>query len=94
MKLSDIRDDAQVFAKDGQVAIGAVRRVTPHGIEVHIENYGEVKLTQDHIAAIHDGKVVLAIDKLSDDLLVAIGHAHDLELNDIADRGKDDPPVS
>ncbi len=94
MKLSDIENDAQVFAKEGQVAIGAVRRVMPGAIEVHIENYGQVKLTQNQISAIHDGKVVLAINKLSDDLRAAIDHAHDRELNDVADRGKNDPPVS
>jgi hypothetical protein len=93
MQLSDIENDAQVFAKEGQVAIGAVRRVMPGAIDVYIENHGEVKISQDQISAIHDGKVVLAVDKLSEEVRTAIEHAHDLELGDIAGRGKNDPPV-
>lgn len=64
----------------------------PGTIEVHIENYGQVMLTLNQISTIHDGKVVLAIDKLSDDLRAAIAHDH--ETKDVADRGKDDPPVA
>ncbi|WP_162798602.1 hypothetical protein [Sulfitobacter sp. SK012] len=94
MQLSDIENDAQVFAEEGQVAIGAVRRVMPGSIEIYIENYGQTTLTQDQILAIHDGKVVLAIDKLSNELRTAIVHAHDRELSDLAGRGKNDPPVS
>ncbi len=93
MQLSDIENDAQVFAKEGQVAIGAVRRVMPGTIDVYIENHGQVQITLDQISAIHDGKVVLMIDKLSDDLRAAIEHAHDRELNDITDRWKNDPLV-
>ncbi len=93
MQLSDIENDAQVFAKEGQVAIGAVRRVMPGSVDVYIENYGQAKITLDQVSAIHDGKVVLAVDRLSEDLRVAIEHAHDRELGDIAGRGKNDPPV-
>jgi hypothetical protein len=93
MQLSEIENEAQVFVKEGQVAIGAVRRVMPNAIDVYIENHGEVKISQDQISAIHDGKVVLAVDKLSEEVRTAIEHAHDLELDDIAGRGKNDPPV-
>ncbi len=62
-------------------------------LDVYIENYGPVKITLDQISAIHDGKIVLTIDKLSEDLRTAIEHAHDRELDDIAGRGKNDPPV-
>lgn len=93
MQLSDIESDAQVFAKEGQVAIGAVRRVMPGAIEVYIENHGQAEITLDQISAIHDGKVVLIIDKLPDDLRAAIDHAHDLERKSIWDSRRYDPLV-
>lgn len=70
------------------------RCVMPSIIDVYIENHGLVKITQNQISAIHDGKVVLAIDKSSDDLRAAIEYAHDRELDDVADREKNDPKVS
>lgn len=94
MKLAEIQKDAQVFAQEGQVAVGAVRQVKPSSIEVYVENYGQVELTPDQISSAHDGKVVLALDKLSDDLRAAIAHAHDRELPDVAGRGENDPPVT
>lgn len=79
MRLSDIRRDWQVFARDGAVAIGAVRDVSATAIEVYIEAYGDVTLDPDQIASAHDEKVVLDLAALPEDLRDAIKRAHDGE---------------
>ena len=86
MPLSRIATDWEVFARDGEVAVGAVREVHRDHLVVHIENHGEVELTADQIDHADEGKVVLALDRLSDDLRTAISHAHDGELPDVAER--------
>ena len=79
MGFRDIREEWAVVAGEGQPPIGAVRRVGGGSVTAHIENYGEIDLTVSHVAAAHDGKVVLALDALSPELRDAVGHAHDRE---------------
>lgn len=79
MNTSAIGEEWAVFAHDGEVSIGAVRRIQPEGLLVYIENYGEVKLHKKDVARASEGKVVLQPDCLSRDVLDAIAHAHDRE---------------
>jgi hypothetical protein len=43
-----------VFAKEGTVGVGALRRVTPQALFVHIEAHGEVPVSANQIARAHD----------------------------------------
>lgn len=68
-----------VFCREGGPSVGAVRNVHPHELVIDIEGLGDVSIPADHIAAVHAGKVVLAFDKLSAEVRVAVQHANDDE---------------
>jgi hypothetical protein len=72
-----IGDDV-VAHKDGQ-RFGAVREVHPHELVIDIENFGDVRLAAGAVLAVHDGKVVVDVRKLPDQIQSAVRHAHDLE---------------
>ena len=79
MRFENITPEAQVFASEGTVGIGGVRRIDKDTLLIHIENYGEFHLRRDQIKAAHDGKVILDVEKLPADVQHAISHAHDRE---------------
>ncbi|WP_102110158.1 hypothetical protein [Oceaniglobus roseus] len=79
MSLSNIQREWEVFATLGKPGIGAVREVMRDHLLVHVEGYGEVPVTADQISEAHDGKVMLDMDALNDELRAAIAHAHDAE---------------
>ena len=79
MSSREIREEWAVFAHDGDVSIGAVRRIQSNALLVYIENYGELTLHKKDVAWAGEGKVVLAPDCLSQKVLNAIAHAHDQE---------------
>lgn len=79
MALSDIRVEDEIFAAEGAVGVGAVRRVTPRRLLVQIEGWGEVEIGPEEIASAHDGKVVLRTAALDPALAAHLGHAHDGE---------------
>ena len=79
MPLSTIRVEDEVFAREGEIGIGAVRDVRPATLLVHFEGYGEVEIGPDQIAAAHDGKVVLRPETLPQDLQDRLDHIHDGE---------------
>jgi hypothetical protein len=79
MSLSEIAPEWQVFAEEGAIGVGAVRKVTPRALVVYIEAYGEVPVTAAQIASAHDGKVVLKVETFDSRTQEAIRHAHDRE---------------
>lgn len=79
MSFSAITEDWAVFAHDGDVSIGAVRRIQSNGLLIYIENYGEVTFGKRDVARASEGKVVLRPGCLSGEVLDAIAHAHDRE---------------
>ncbi|MBX7484097.1 hypothetical protein [Qipengyuania qiaonensis] len=79
MSIKDIEEDWAVFSHDGDVSIGAVRRIRPKGIVAYIENFDDVTFEEKDIARAGEGKVVLQPDCLSREVLDAITHAHDKE---------------
>ena len=84
-----IQEDFDVFIHDGDVPVGAVRQVAPHGrseIVVYVENAGEFTVPLTAVKEVEAGKVVLDCGKLDMRLRHAIGHAHDAEDPDVADR--------
>ena len=95
MAREPIEEDFQVYARDGEVAFGAVRLVSPGGrpeIVVYVENAGEFTVPLSAVRDVHDEKVILDCEKLSRELRVAIGHAHSGEDPNIADK-PDELPV-
>ena len=82
MAFEDIREEWAVVAGEGQPPLGAVRGVKGGRVSAYIENFGEVPLGPEHVRAAHDGKVVLALDALPDEVRRAVEHAHDAEQPD------------
>ena len=79
MARPDVEIDFEVFAHEGEHAIGAVREIHPDHLIVWIENRGDTRIDAEHVAGAHDGKVVLVEHGLPDALNEAIAHAHDAE---------------
>ena len=72
----------QTFVSDGGEEFGAVREVKPGGrpeLLVYVENAGDFTVPLGAVESVHSQKVILNCSKLSDDLRLAIGHAHDRE---------------
>jgi len=67
----------QVFVTEGGQTFGAVKYVG-HGpsVTIYVEGSGEFTVTVEAIKAVHDGKVILAHDKLDTSLKNAITRAH------------------
>lgn len=83
-----IGEDYEVFVHDGDVAVGAVRAVSPNGrpqLVVYVENSGDFYVPLSAVREVHDGKVVLDCGKLEPRLRNAIGHAHVAEDPNVAD---------
>jgi len=90
-----IQEDFEVYVHDGEVAFGAVRQVSPDGrqeIVVYVENGGDFTVPLSAVRDVHDEKVILDCAKLDRKLREAIGHAHEREDPNIADK-PDEPPV-
>ena len=87
MPLSTIRAEDEVFARHGETGIGAVREVRPDVLLVHVEGWGEVEIGPQHIASADEGKVLLALDALPEDLRAHLDHAHDAEYRRPSDVG-------
>ena len=83
--------DYEIFAREGETGVGAVRRIHGGRMEAFIENFGEVTLLPEHVAAVHDGKIVLALDALPEDVRRAVERAHEREDPDYVDTGDGDP---
>ncbi len=74
-----IQPDFMVFLAEGSECIGAVREVTEDALSVYVENYGEFLVPLTAVTAVHDHKVIVDRDRVSDKLLRAVAHAHDRE---------------
>lgn len=73
-----------VFIGEGSSGVAAVREVRPGGLLIYVENAGEFAVPASAIRSVHDGKVVLAPEKLESGLIRAIRHEHDREDPDVA----------
>lgn len=69
----------QVYAREGGTMFGAVRSVTVHGLTVYVENAGDFQVRSEAIRTVHDGKVILDVERLEAGLRDAIIRAHDKE---------------
>ena len=80
---ASIRLGDQVFTGEGSDPVGAVRELrsgTHPALIIYIENAGDVAVPVTAIHAVHDGKVVLAPDRLDDRVRRALGHTRDSEV--------------
>lgn len=69
----------QVYLKEGGTMVGAVRAVHQHGLQIYVENAGDFQVASGAIKTVHDGKVVLNVEKLELTLRKAVAHAHEAE---------------
>lgn len=79
MQQTEIPNEAMVFFTEGGDRVGAIRDVTPDALAVYVENFGEFLVPRKAIKAVHDGKVVLDRNQVSEKLLRAVAHARDGE---------------
>lgn len=71
--------EQEVFAGEGEPAFGAVRHVHNDYLVVHVENAGEISIDAKHVVRVHDGKVIVDVGSIPDELRDKIRHAHDRE---------------
>ncbi len=77
MSTEKIREGFPVFLHDGEVSVGAVRRVSP--LTVYIENSGDFNVPAAAVHDVHFDKVILDSGKISDHMRAAIAKAHSVE---------------
>lgn len=72
----------QLYSSEGGEAFGAVREVSTGDrpvLIVNIENAGDHRVPLEAVVAVHDGKVIVDVSRLSVDVASAIRRAHDAE---------------
>jgi hypothetical protein len=74
-----IQREFMVFLAEGEEGIGAVHDVTAQDLSVYVENFGEFLVPLSAVKSVHDQKVILDRDQVSEKLLRAVRHAHDSE---------------
>ncbi len=89
MKALNMQRDWEVFARDGATGVGAVRQVFADHIVVYFQGFGDQRIVESQIASVHDGKVVLNVPALPDEVQAAIAKAHAAEDRIVRSR----PPV-
>lgn len=76
----NIEPGFMIFLADGQSAAGAVREVKDSGgLVVNVENGGDFDIAADAVSDVHEGKVILHLDRLPDSMQEALRHLHDAE---------------
>ncbi len=86
MANATIHEGFEVYARDGGVAFGAVRRVGAHELTIYIENSGDFSVPVSAVKSVYEDKVILDSGKLDDKLVKAISRAHVAEDPNIADK--------
>ena len=78
---SQIEIGFQVYAVEGGEEFGAVRGYVPNAnaLVIYVENAGDFVVPLEAIQRVHDGKVIVDIERLDARLREAIAHAHDRE---------------
>ncbi len=77
--MTTVRIGDQVYSKEGGTMFGAVRVVHAHGLQVYVENAGDFEVKAEAVKSVHDGKVLLSLEKLDATLRAAIARAHEQE---------------
>jgi len=78
--------DFAVYVHDGDVQVGSVRDLSRHKLVIYVENAGDFDVPLSAIKEVGSDKVVLDCGKLELSLRRAIGHAHDAEDPNVAQK--------
>ncbi|MDG2526094.1 hypothetical protein P6166_12080 [Stenotrophomonas sp. HITSZ_GD] len=72
-----------VFVADGEIGVAGVREVRPHEdtFVINVQNGGDFVLPMSAVKDVHSGKVILAVDKLPEDVREALRHPHAAEIH-------------
>ena len=73
-----------VFVADGAMGVGGVREVREAELVINIQNAGDMVLPMDAVRDVHDGKVLLDLQRLEPSVIEALRHVHDAELPEFA----------
>ena len=84
MSLADITLEDQVFADDGELAVGAIRLIRPDHLIAWVQNYGEVELRPAQIAWARHGKVRIDPETLPPALRAHLDSARNGEIRKVA----------
>ena len=76
-----VEEGFMVFLADGQLGVGAVRKVhaSSGDIVVYVENAGDFTVPRAAVRDVHSGKVILDTAQLPAAMREALRHPHDAE---------------
>jgi hypothetical protein len=80
-----VQEGFDVVLHDGDVIVGAVRKIVQDGFLVYVEAAGDFVVQNGAVKEVADGRVVLDRARLDSKMLSAIKHAHDREDPNVAD---------
>ncbi|MGH6872974.1 MAG: hypothetical protein ACREHE_15870 [Rhizomicrobium sp.] len=83
--MNTVKEGFDVVLHDGEVVVGAVRRVVKDGFLVYVENAGDFVVQNGAVREVVDGRVVLDSARIGPEMRKAIAHAHDREDPNVAD---------
>ena len=75
-RLPPIEVGFQAFAKGSEEEFGAVRQVRPQEVVVYIEDAGDTIIPLSAVTDVIEGKVIVDIQKLDENVRRAIANAH------------------
>jgi hypothetical protein len=75
-RLLPIEVGYQAFAKGSEEEFGAVRQVRPQDIVVYIEDAGDTVIPIASVTDVVEGKVIIDIQRLDENVRRAIANAH------------------
>jgi hypothetical protein len=75
-RLPPIEVGYQAFAKGSEEEFGAVRQVRPQDLVVYIEDAGDTIIPIAAVTDVVEGKVIIDIQRLDDNVRRAIASAH------------------
>ena len=75
-RLPPIEVGYQAFAKDSEEEFGAVRQVRPQDLVVYIEDAGDTIIPIASVTDVVEGKVIIDIQRLDENVRRAIANAH------------------
>jgi hypothetical protein len=75
-KLPPIEVGYQAFAKGAEEEFGAVRQVRPQELVIYIEDAGDMVVPLSAVTDVIEGKVIVDIQKLDENMRRAIANAH------------------
>lgn len=74
-----IQRDFMVFLAEGHEGVGSVHDIGATDLSIYVENFGEFLVPLSAVKSVHDKKVILDRERVSDKFLRAVAHAHDSE---------------